>query len=51
MAANPVSLIRHEIEVVMRHLSHLCTESCRLGNVANDAGDVHQVCLYSMLNA
>lgn len=45
MAAKPVSLIRREIEVVMRHLSHLRTESCRPGNAANDAGHIRQ-CLF-----
>lgn len=49
MAAKPVSLIRREIEVVMRHSSHLCTESCRMDNAANDAGHIRRVCLCSML--
>lgn len=51
MAAKPVFLIRREIEVGKRHLSHLCTESCRLANAANDVGHIHCVCLCSMLNA
>lgn len=51
MAAKAVSLIRREIEVVMRRLSHLCTKSCRLGNVGNDAGHIHCVGLYSILTA